>query len=435
MKLSGKRLFSLLTSGGAGMQALRGVAVACVLSLVVATSRGLADDWPGWRGPHRDGKSPDNGLLREWPREGPRLLWKATGLGKGHSGPAIAGNLLHIMGDRDGKEWVMALDWTQEGKQVWATPVGPIRHKGNSYPGPRSTPSIDAGRLYTLGINGDLVCLDAKSGREIWRRDLVGEFGGKVPEWGYSESVLVDGDWVLCTPGGKKATILALLKINGRPAWASSVGDLATYSSVVKISVGKVKQYVQLTDKGLIGVNAADGKLLWRHNRRGNNHAKVTTTIWFGQTVFTGTGYGSGSGALVRIKQIAEGFSPQELYLTKWMKSHLGGMILLDGYLYGCNDPGILTCLKYETGQVMWTDRSSGRCSLLYADGMLYARSERGPVSLVEATPEVFRLKGRFNQPDRSNKQSWPHPVIANGRLFLRDQDLLFCYDVRAKGK
>lgn len=332
----------------------------------------------------------------------------------------------------------MALDWTGEGKQAWATPIGPIRHKGNSFPGPRSTPTIDAGRLYILGINGDLLCLDAGTGRVIWRHDLVGEFGGKVPAWGYSESVLVDGERVLCTPGGQRATILALWKANGRPVWALPVGDPAAYSSIIKVSVGQGKQvklYVQLTEKGLIGVNATDGKLLWRYDRRGNDHAKVTTTVWFGQTVFTATGYGSGSGALVRIKQTVEGFSPQEHYLTKGMKSHLGGMILLDGYLYGCNDPGILTCLKYETGQVMWTDRSSGRCSLLYADGMLYARSERGPISLVEASPEGFRLKGRFDQPNRSNKKSWPHPVIANGRLFLRDQDVLLCYDVRAKGK
>ena len=170
-----KRARSALTLS-APIMTFKGLLVTflCVSSGVAGPSRAVAHDWPAWRGPNRDAICRQTGLLKEWPREGPRLLWKATGLGKGHSGPAIASNLLHIMGDRDGKEWVMALDWTQEGKQVWATPVGPIRHKGNSYPGPRSTPSIDAGRLYTLGINGDLVCLDAKSGRESWRRDLAG---------------------------------------------------------------------------------------------------------------------------------------------------------------------------------------------------------------------------------------------------------------------
>lgn len=434
-----KRAESVLTLS-ARMMTFKGLVVTflCVSSGVAGPSRAVADDWPAWRGPNRDGISRETGLLKEWPPEGPKLLWKATGLGEGNSTPSIVGKLLYVMGDRDGKEWVMALDWTGEGKQAWATPVGPIRHKGNGFPGPRSTPTIDAGRLYTLGINGDLLCLDAGTGRVIWRHDLVGEFGGKVPAWGYSESVLIDGEWVVCTPGGQRATVLALRKADGRSVWASPVGDPAAYSSIIEVSIGQgkqVRQYVQLTEKGLIGVNASDGKLLWRYGRRGNGHAKVTTTVWFGQTVFTATGYGSGSGALVRIEQTAEGFSPQELYSTKGMKSHLGGMILLDGYLYGCNDPSILTCLKYETGQVMWTDRSSGRCSLLYADSVLYCRSEKGPVSLVEATAEGFRLKGRFNQPDRSNKQSWPHPVIANGRLFLRDQDVLLCYDVQAEGK
>ncbi len=389
------------------------------------------DDWPGWRGPNRDGICRETGLLKEWPPDGPTLLWKATGLGEGHSGPAIVDNLLYIMSVRAGKEWVFALDWTREGKQVWATPIGPIRHKGNGFPGPRSTPTIDAGRLYTLGINGDLICLDAKTGREVWRHDLVAEFGGKPPEWGYSESVLLDGDWVLCTPGGKKATILALLKGDGQPVWASPAGDPAAYSSIIKVSLGQVDRYVQLTAKGLIGVNAKDGKLLWRYDRLGKHHANCATPVWSGRTVFAASGYGSGRGALIEVGVTSQEFTPQELYVTKQMKNHHGGMILLEGCLYGCNDPGILTCLDYNTGRVVWTDRSSGKkCSLLYADGMLYVHSEDGKVSLVEATPEGFRLRGRFNQPDRSNKQSWPHPVIANGRLYLRDQDVLLCYDV-----
>lgn len=409
-------------------------AVVCELSVVVASSQAIAHDWPGWRGPNRDGICRETGLLKQWPPKGPKLLWKATGLGEGHSTSSVVGNLLYVMGDRDGKEWVMALDWTREGKQVWATPVGPIRHKGKGYPGPRSTPTIDAGRLYTLGINGDLVCLDAKTGRDIWRHNLVDEFGGKVPEWGYSESVLVDGPWVLCTPGGEKATILALLKANGRPVWDSPVGDPAAYSSIIKVSIGKVEQYVQLTAQGVIAVNAEDGKLLWRYDRLGRTHANCATPMSFGEAVFVASGYGSGAGALLRPKATPEGFTLQEGLFTKEMKTHHGGSVLVDGYLYGCNDPHSVTCLDYKTGRVMWADRTSGKCSVLYADGMLYVRSERGPVSLVETTPAGFRLKGRFNQPDRSNRQSWPHPVIVDGRLYLRDQDALLCYDVRANG-
>jgi len=411
-------------------------AVLWALSIMLISGPAIADDWPAWRGAGRDGICREKGLLAQWPPEGPKLLWKATGLGEGYSTPSVAGNLLYVMGNRDGKEWVMALDWTQQAKQVWATPIGPVRHKGNGYPGPRSTPTIDAGRLYTLGINGDLVCLDAGTGREIWRHDLVAEFGGKVPEWGYSESLLVDRDWVLCTPGGKKATILALLKSNGQLIWTSPVGDSAAYSSIIKASITGAKQYVQLTAKGLIGINAADGRMLWRYDRLGRHHANCATSICSGRTIFATSGYGSGVGVLLQIDPATERLMPRELYRTKYMKTHHGGVLLVRGYLYGCNDPGILTCLNYKTGQVMWTDRSSGnKCSLLYADGMLYVHSEDGRLSLVEATPEGFRLKGRFNQPHRSKRQSWPHPVIAQGRLFLRDQDVLLCYDIRAKDK
>lgn len=392
----------------------------------------VAEDWPAWRGPNRDGICQETGLLQEWPARGPTLLWKATGLGEGYSGPSIVGDLLFTMGDRNGQEWVIALDWTKDGQEVWATPVGPIRHTGEGYPGPRATPTYDDGRIYTLGINGDLVCLDAKTGKEFWRRDLVKDFGGKIPQWGYAESVLVDGPWVIFTPGGKKATLAAVLKTNGQTVWQAPIGDPAAYSSVIKATLGKVDQYVTLTAKGVVGVRAKDGEPLWRYDRPASRVANVATCIWYRQTIFAASGYGTGGG-LVWAKKSGNGFSAQEVYFTKDMQNHHGGVILLDGHLYGCSNPSILACLDYRTGKTVWTDRSSGKCSLLYADGRLYARSEKGPVSLIAATPDGFQLKGRFDQPDRSDKASWPHPVIANGRLFLRDQDVLLCYDLRAE--
>jgi outer membrane protein assembly factor BamB len=389
-----------------------------------------ADDWPSWRGPNRDGICEETGLLKEWPAEGPPLAWKASGLGEGYSGPAVVGKRLYTMGNADGKEWVLALDWTQEGKRVWATPIGPVRHEGGGYPGPRSTPTIDGDRLYTLGAAGDLVCLDAASGRPIWRRDLVRDLGGQAPSWAYAESVLIDGPWVLCTPGGQRATIAALDKARGQPVWTSPVGDPAAYSSIIKVSIGRVKQYVQLTHRGVVGVNAKDGTPLWRYDRPANGTANVSTAIWFGQTIFAASDYGTGGG-LVWVKKAGRGFQAQEMHFTKNMKNHHGGVILVDGCLYGADDAA-LTCLDYKTLEVKWADRGPGKCSLLYADGMLYARNEGGPMTLVEASPEECRIKGRFNQPDRSNKNAWPHPVIANGMLFLRDQDVLLCYDVRA---
>ncbi len=407
--------------------------LAAVSAILVATGlvrRASAADWPGWRGQYRDGICRETGLLKEWPEEGPKLLWRTAELGAGFSGPAVVGSMLYTMGERNGAEWVIALNCAESGKVVWATPVGPIRHSGGGQPGPRSTPSVYRGKLYTLGVNGDLVCLDATDGRAIWRRSLVTDFGGKVPKWGYSESVLVDQRWVVCTPGGPQATMLALWRVNGQKVWACPVGDAAAYSSIVKVSIGQVHQYVQLTDKGVIGVKVRGGKLLWRYDKPANDTANISTPLWFGQTIFAATGYGKGGG-LVWPKLTPQGeFTTEEMYFTDKMQNHHGGMILWDGHIYGCSNPDDLTCLDYKTGEVKWTDKSSGKCSLLFADGMLICRSEKGLISLVEATAEGFRLKGRVQQAGRTRRSAWTHPVISGGRMFIRDQGLLLCYDV-----
>lgn len=390
-------------------------------------------DWPAWRGPQRNGRSAETGLLATWPSEGPPLLWTANGLGEGFSTPSIVGNLIYVMGNRDGKELVLALDRSAKGEIVWFAVVGDVRHDGGGYPGPRSTPSVDGNRVYALGLNGDLVCLDAARGQEIWRHDLVGEFGGQVGGWGYAESVLVDGPWVLCTPGGPEATLLAINKTNGKPAWKSKIGDTADYASIIAIEVGGVKQYVQFTKQGVIGVNAKNGRLQWRYNAPANGTANCATPVFADDSVFAASGYGAGGG-LVRLKKHGRKFDADQAYFTKEMKNHHGGLVLVDGCLYGSDDPGVLTCLDFETGKVKWRDRSCGKCSLVYADGMLYCRSEQGLVSLVRASPDGFELAGRFEQPQRSDRSAWPHPVVADGRLYLRDQEKLLCYDVRASG-
>ena len=395
-----------------------------------------ADDWPAWRGPNRDGICQEKGLLKEWPKEGPKLLWKATGLGIGFGGPAVVGDVLYIMGGNDDKEWVLALDASRQGKQLWASPIGPIRNEGGGHPGPRSTPTIDGDRLYTLGIAGDLVCMDIKDGRIVWRRDLVKDFGGRIPQWGYAESVLVDGPWVVCTPGGAKNTIVALDKTNGERVWGSPVGDPADYSSVIKVTIDGVKQYVNLTKKGVIGVAAKDGKFLWRYDAPANKVANCATCIWQGDTIFAASDYDAGGG-LVRIEPLRRRIHRQGGLLHQEdgepSRRHDPAGRLPLRLQRRQQPPAILTCLDFKTGKVKWTDRSSGKCSLLWADGMLYCRSEKGPVSLVEATPAGFKLRGRFDQPYRSRLNSWPHPVIANGVLYLRDQDVLLAYDVRAE--
>ena len=411
---------------GAGFQGL------WVLGILIVgvISDARSNDWPQWRGPNRDGICEEEGLLDEWPAGGPRLLWKATGLGEGFSGPAIVGDRLFSMGSAGGQEWVFCLDLTKEGKPVWGTPLGQVRHKGGGYPGPRATPTIDGDQLFTLGISGDLACLDARSGKPAWRVDLTRDLGGSAPQWGYSESVLVDGPVVLCTPGGQRATMAALNKKNGRPVWAAPIGDPAAYSSIIKANLAGVPQYVTLTGKGVIGVAAKDGTPLWRYDRPANSTASIPTCIHYGQTIFGASGYGTGGGA-VWIKRSGNGFVAEELYFTKDMQNHHGGVIRVGDYLYGASNPGILTCINYRTGETVWRERKPGKCSLLYADGMLYCRDEKGPITLVEATHEGYREHGRFDQPDRSEREAWPHPVIADGKLYIRDQDVLLCYQVK----
>ena len=389
----------------------------------------MTNDWPAWRGTDRTGVSGEHGLLGQWPEGGPRLAWKTDGLGVGFSTPSVAAGRIYVMGNRDGQEFVLALGARESGRELWAATLGPVRHEGAGYPGPRSTPTVDGDRVYALGINGDLVCLDAKTGDYVWRRDLVGEFKGGIPNWGYAESLLVDGPWVLCTPGGD-ATIAALDKTNGKTVWTAKVGDRAGYSSITKAEINGVKQYIQFTGKGVIAVDAADGTFLWRYDVPANGTANVSTPVHVDNKVFAASGYGTGGG-LVSVGGGAGRLEAKEVYFTKHMKSHHGGYVLIDGYLYGSDDPGILTCLELATGEVKWAERSCGKCSVVYADGMLYCRSEQGLVSLVEANPQSFRLHGRFEQPERSDAPSWPHPVVADGRLYLRDQDKLLAYDVR----
>lgn len=405
-------------------------AIAIFLPLVSCVPWAVAaeGDWPAWRGPRRDARCDETRLLKSWPEAGPKLLWKAEGLGEGYSTPSIAGNLVYLMGNKDGQEWVLAIDRTKQGQGVWAVPTGPVRG-GVQYPGPRSTPTIDGNRVYALGVNGDLLCLDARSGKAYWRHDLVGEFGGERPHWGYAESVLIDDKWVLCTPGGGQATIVALLKTNGKPVWRAAIGDKADYSSIIAISVAGMKQYVQFTKEGVIGVSAKNGSLLWRYDKPANGTANCATPLFADDSVFAASNYGTGGG-LVHLEKGRKTWNADEVYFTSDMNNHHGGMVLVDGYLYGC-DNSVLRCLEFKTGKTVWKDRSCGKCSLLHADSMLYCRGEDGLVSLVAATPDGFQLEGRFEQPHRSNREAWPHPVIAGGCLYLRDQDRLLCYDVR----
>lgn len=393
-----------------------------------------AENWSEWRGPNRDGICAEKNLLQKWPEGGPKLLWKATGLGEGFSGPAIVGNTIYTMGMKNKIEMVLALDIEKRGKIIWETPICRAKY-AQTYKGTRPMPTVDGDRVYALETMGTLVCVNAKTGKLIWKAHYVNDFGGVVPRWGFAESVLVDGDKVVCMPGGDKGTIVALDKMTGKTLWTSKFTDKAAYSSMIKVSHEGVKQYVGFSSDAVVGVSAKDGKLLWRYTEPAHHadwgDVNVMVPVWSNGRVFASSGYKTGGG-VARIKKTKTGFEAKQVWFSKEMVNHHGGVVLVDGKLYGCSDPKNLKCMEFSTGKVYWETKEVGKGCVLYADGMLYYRSEKGPISLVKASPDGFTLTGRFEQPDRSKQPSWTHPVIANGKLYIRDQGLLLCYDVRA---
>jgi len=399
--------------------------------MLTATAPGtLAEDWPQWRGPNRDGKSAETGLLKRWPQGGPPLAWVNKEVGAGYGAPSVADGKVFVMGNGKKKEWVVCLD-EQSGEQIWACTTGLIRSKGGGYPGPRSTPTFVDGKLYAMGLAGRVVCCDADSGKPIWFREMMRDFGGKEPECGYSESVLVDRGRVICTPGMEK-TVVALDAKTGKEIWAAKAGDPAAYSSIVKAVFEETAQYVAFTHRGLIGIRAADGAVLWRYDAPSNGQANCPTPVVVGKTVFAASGYGKGGGCVWIRKDESGEFSPKEMYFTNRMQNQYGGFVVDDGYLYGCSDPGVLVCLNYKTGKVAKAVRT-GRCSISYAEGMLYVRGEDFQVDLYKASSTKLTRHGTFQQPHRSKSKAWPPPVIANGRMYLRDQYVLLCYDIAAK--
>ncbi len=420
-----------------GEHALRaglGTAVLCFTAGLLQHSAAAAD-WPQFRGPQRDDTSKETGLLKQWPAEGPPLLWKATGVGSGYSGVSVVGVRMYTMGDGSDASYVYALN-TADGKVVWSAKVGKTGgNQGNGYPGPRCTPTVDGDLIVALGQWGDLVCVDAATGKEHWRHNLETEFGGKMMSgWNYSESPLVDGDKVICTPGGPQGTLAALNKKSGEVIWRTKDWtDKAAYSSVIVVEIGGVRQYIQLTDASVAGIAAEDSRLLWRAPRAGRT-AVIPTPVYADNLVYVTSGYGVGCN-LFKVSS-GNGFTVEPVYDNKVMVNHHGGVVKIGDNLYGFSDGKGWTCQNFKTGEAVWQEKEKfGKGSLTFADGMLYLRAEggKGTVVLIEATPKGWSEKGRFDQPNRSDKNSWPHPVISGGHLYLRDQDVLLCYDVKQK--
>ncbi|MBN1124834.1 MAG: PQQ-like beta-propeller repeat protein [Sedimentisphaerales bacterium] len=435
----------------------------------------MAADWPQWQGVNRDGKSADTGLLKEWPEGGPPLAWRADNLGGGDSAPSIAAGRIYGMGNRGEEEVVWALS-EKDGSEIWVMPLGPAYNQRASQgkEGPACTPTVDGDRLYVEGLGGNVACLQVKDGKIIWQISMTEKFGGRAPMWSYRESPLIDGDKLIVTPGGPDATLVALNKLTGETIWKAKVpvpdsppadtansnsgrgggrggrggrggfgggGSGAAYASVIAIDFEGQRQYVQLISNALIGVAASDGKFLWRYDKPANRMGiNCTTPIYHDGMVFASSAYGAGGG-LVKLSKDADGsVKAEEVYATTDMQNHHGGIILLDGYLYGAtggNEGGALACLEFRTGKVMWDQRENAgrraKGSLALADGLLYYRMEDGTILLIEPSPKQYIERSRFEQPDRTKLPAWSHPIIANGKLYIRDQEVLFCYDIKTK--
>jgi outer membrane protein assembly factor BamB len=397
----------------------------CSTTLLFAAS----EEWPQWRGPNRDGSSRESGLLKQWPAGGPPLAWTARKLGPGYSSVSVAGGKIFTAGETTDSSFVYAIDLN--GQLLWSAKLGKPGERGG-FVGPRGTPTVDGAFVYTLGQFGDLVCHQAADGKEVWRKNLPKDFGGKVGGWGYSESVIVDGNNVVCTPGGSN-TMLALNKNTGDTVWRTADWkDGAEYVSATIATIGGVKQYVQMTQRSLAGIST-DGKVLWRADRKGST-AVIPTPVVKDDLVYVTSGYGVGCNGF-KITKSGATFTAEQIYTNKAMVNHHGGVILLGDHVYGHSDSRGWTCQNVKTGEAAWSSRKLGKGALAYADGHFYLRQEdgKGTVVLIEATPEAYKEVGRFDQPDRSTKNSWPHAVITGGKLYLRDQDTLLCYDVKQK--
>ena len=397
-----------------------------------------ASDWPQWRGPTRNGISSETGLLKQWPAEGPKLLWQSNDLGDGYSTPAVVGNRIYLMSNRGlDNEFVQALS-TQDGKVVWTTRVGNVGNPNQNppYPKARSTPTVDGDLIYALGSDGDLACLETKTGKMRWQKNIRTEFGGEPGDWAYSESPLVDSDVVVVTPGGAQATLVALNKKTGALIWKSAVpgGDAAGYASAIVVQAAGRKQYVQFLSKGLVGVDAKTGQFLWRYAEVAKGPAQMWTPNARGESVYAGAnGFGGG---LVRLK--ADGTS-EKVYFERGLPNGVGGAVLIGDHLYGTEAGQKLLAIDFATGKVKWQAESIGWSSVAYADGLLYLHGVNGEVAVVEATPEAYRIKGRFTppaQPEHKKVGPFPegafsYPVIANGRLYIRDLGTLWVYDIK----
>jgi len=393
------------------------IAAVLLISLTAA-----AGDWPQWRGPNRDGISSETGLLTSWPAGGPRVVWKTTGLGEGYSSFSVVQGRLYTQGQRGDQEYVYAFD-IKTGTKLWEVPTGrPYREqRGN---GPRGTPTIDGDRLYAMAADGKLVCLEAVTGEVLWSQNVVQKYGASVIHWGMSESPLVDGNRLIVMPGGPGASVVSLNKLNGELQWKTG-SDSAGYSSAIVADVEGVRQILALSGQSAIGILEQNGELLWRYTKVSNGTANIATPIYYDGHVFVSSNYGTGC-ALLKLGPR----TMSEVYFNRDMMNHYSTSVLVDGTLYGYSN-NILTAMDFKTGKVLWRNRSVGKGSAIYADKHLYVLGEDGVLGLVEASPSAYKEVSRF-EIRKGDYPTWTPLVISDAKMYLRDQDNLTCFDIKA---
>lgn len=413
------------------------------LPLLTATLCAAPADWPQWRGLNRDGVSPETGLLKEWPQDGPPLAWKMSGIGKGMGSVSIHGERLFVLGKRKEGQFIAAYDLATQ-KEIWSARVSESGADSNG------TPTVDGGQVFAVSKDGKLLCCAEADGKELWRKDFAVDFGGKMMSgWGFSESPLVDGDKVIVVPGSDDALMVALDRKTGALLWkAAAPADAgnrgkagAGYTGAVISKAAGIRQYVTLVGRGVVSVNAQDGKVLWHYNRVANGTANIPTPLVWDDYVFCSSGYGTGAALLKIVKSSTPtpeaSIEAQEQYFlaASTFQNHHGGMVRIGDYIYagtGHNN-GFPICLEWKTGRVVWNEaRGPGKesAAVIAADGNLYFRYQDGTMALIGATPDGYAVHGAFKLASVDGP-SWPHPAIHAGRLYLRSQDNLMCYDLR----
>jgi len=417
------------------MKKMKLIVLLSCIQILVLLNNVMADDWPQFRGMNRDGKSAETGLLKSWPAEGPNLLWSIDGIGKGNSSAAIVNGVIYITGMKEKKEYLSAI--SADGQILWQKQYGDTWK--NSFPEPRTTPTIDGNNIYVMSGMGQLACFDLKTGNQKWAVHVVEKFEGEYHKWGISESILIDGDYVYCTPGGPNATMVALNKNTGKTIWTSKgLSDKSNYSSPIIVERGGKKIIAAMVENSFVGIDAKTGKVIWNEKLNDilpkNRSINPNSPVYFNGSIYITAGYDWGS---ARLDISADGSKLTNKWIDNTLDVHIGGVVIVDGYIYGANwlnnKNGNWICLNWDTGKVMYEEPWLSKGSIIYADGMLYCYEEKkGNLALVKATPEKFDIVSSFRIP-KGKSPYWAHPSISNGVLYVRNDQFLMAYSIKAK--